>query len=77
MRTVEDMKKLIWNVGYKIEEDKAHGINEAYVIIASFANYQNAEDFIIKCMPEETKERFFVECDKGRMYPANHIFKEY
>lgn len=70
------MKNLIWNVGYKIEEDKAHGIKEAYVIIASFANPQNAEDFIIKCMPKATANTFFIETEKGRLYPTTHIFEE-
>lgn len=33
-------------------------------IIASFETYSNAEDFINKCMPEETRSRFFIRLNE-------------
>ena len=65
----ESKMKIDWYVGYKIEQDESHGIDEAYVIIATFSTLQNAEDFITKCIPVENQSRFFIEDpDNGIRY---------
>lgn len=49
-----------WLVCYKIPAETQDDRKEKEVVIASFSYPCNAEDFIEKCMPAETKERFYI-----------------
>lgn len=61
---------LKWKVGYKVNEDMTHGIKSCYAIVATFEDPFMAEDFIKNCIPQENQERFFVEGNNRRFYPA-------
>lgn len=61
-----------YSVGYDVAEDLTHGIKAHSVIVADFVYPQDAEDFIMKCMPTENQQRFFVEAkfNEERIYPV-------
>lgn len=49
-----------WLVCYKIPAETQDDKKEKEVVIASFNYLCNAESFIEKRMPAETKERFYI-----------------
>lgn len=63
-----------WAVAYKIDKSTQDDRKTKITVVSVFANPSNAEDFIEKCLPTETKERFFIididdlercdDCDK-------------
>ena len=53
------MENLNWLVAYKFQASKFEPEQER--IIAAFETAVNAEDFINKCMPEETRNRFYIK----------------
>ena len=55
---------LIYLVGYTVKEDKTHGIEAHESIIAGFATYAHAEEFVKKCLPAENRNRFFIQNEK-------------
>lgn len=61
-----------YSVGYDVAEDLTHGIKAHSVIVADFVYPQDAEDFIMKCMPADSQKRFFIECrhNGARIYPV-------
>lgn len=60
---------LNYSVGFRVNEDRAHGIKKHYRIVAAFENAINAEDFIKNCIQSENQDRFFVEVNNIRFYP--------
>ncbi len=64
-----------YKVGYRIDEDAAHGIKQGYRIIAAFDYVVNAQDFIEKCIPAENQDRFFMLSNNTRYYPATGNFE--
>lgn len=58
---MNDCTKLMrWAVAFKIDGKNYDDGNTRVSTVAVFKNPINAEDFIDKCMPSETKERFFI-----------------
>ena len=63
-----------WAVAYKIDKETQDDRKTKIRVVALFDTPSNAEDFIEKSLPEETKERFFIididelesceDCDK-------------
>lgn len=63
-----------WAVAYKIDGKNYDDGKTKISITAVFCSPINAEDFINNCLPEETKDRFFIidldelekceDCDK-------------
>lgn len=63
-----------WAVAYKIDKETQDDRKTKIRVVAMFNTPSNAEDFINNCLPEETKERFFIididelekcdDCDK-------------
>lgn len=63
-----------WAVAYKIDKETQDDRKTKIRVVSLFNTPSNAEDFIEKCLPEETKERFFIididelescdDCDK-------------
>ena len=63
-----------WVVAHKIDKETQDDRKTKIRVVALFNTPSNAEDFIEKCLPEETKERFFIididelescdDCDK-------------
>ena len=51
---------LTWAVCFKIDGKNYDDKKARISTVALFNTPQNAEDFIDKCMPAETKERFFI-----------------
>ncbi len=49
-----------WAVAYKIDGKNYDDGKTKISITAVFNNQSNAEDFINNCLPEETKDRFFI-----------------
>lgn len=49
-----------WAVAHKIDKRTQDDRKTKIRVVASFNNPINAEDFINKCLPEETKEDFFI-----------------
>lgn len=49
-----------WAVCYDIPGEYYDDRKERTSIVATFRHPANAEDFIKKCMPEETKSRFYI-----------------
>ena len=49
-----------WAVAYKIDKNTQDDRKTKITVVSIFNNPINAEDFIEKCLPEETKERFFI-----------------
>ena len=49
-----------WAVAYKIDGKNYDDGKERIGVIAFFNYPDNARDFIEKCLPAETKDRFFV-----------------
>lgn len=57
---MKNLDSLKWAVAYKIDEKNYDDRKTRVSTVATFATPINAEDFIDKCMPAETKERFFI-----------------
>lgn len=63
-----------WAVAYKVDKETQDDKKTKIRVTALFSTPSNAEDFINKCLPEETKERFLIinidelkaceDCDK-------------
>lgn len=63
-----------WAVAYKIDKKTQDDRKTKITVAATFGYPINAEDFINNCLPEETKDRFFIinidelekcdDCDK-------------
>lgn len=63
-----------WAVAHKIDKETQDDRKTKITVIALFNAPINAEDFINNCLPEESKERFFIinideleaceDCDK-------------
>lgn len=66
----EEPQKSGYKVGYRIDEDAAHGIAHGYRIIAVFNCLIHAEDFIKNCIPAENQDRFFMLSNNTRYYPT-------
>lgn len=66
----EPQKPGNYKVGYRIDEDAAHGIAQCYRIIAVFDCLIHAEDFIKNCMPAENQDTFFILSNNTRYYPT-------
>jgi hypothetical protein len=49
-----------WLVCFKVPAETQDDRKEKEVVVATFRYPTNAEDFIEKCMPAETKERFYI-----------------
>lgn len=58
MRTIFNDCK--WAVAYKIDKNTQDDRKTKVTVTALFGAPINAEDFINNCLPEETKERFFI-----------------
>lgn len=54
------INRLAWAVAYKIDKRTQDDGTTKVVTVAKFSNAEAAANFIKKCLPEETKERFFV-----------------
>ena len=58
------MKKIFndckWAVAYKIGKETQDDRKTKIRVVSMFSTPSNAEDFINNCLPEETKERFFI-----------------
>lgn len=54
------INKLSWAVAYKIDKKTQDDGTTKVVTVAKFNTAEAGADFIKKCLPEETKERFFV-----------------
>lgn len=52
--------KCNWAVAYKIDKSTQDDGITKIGIAATFSHPANAEDFINKCLPKETKDRFFI-----------------
>ena len=69
-----------WAVAYKIDKNTQDDRKTKIRVTALFDTPVNAEDFINKCLPKETKERFFIididelescnDCDKVQKVTA-------
>ena len=49
-----------WAVTYKIDKETQDDRKTKIRVVATFSTPSNAESFINSCLPEETKERFFI-----------------
>ena len=77
-----------WAVAYKIDKNTQDDRKTKIRVVAMFSTPINAEDFINKCLPDDTKERFFIidndnleacdDCDKVKKleYPFNSMYAE-
>ena len=54
------INKLSWAVAYKINKKTQDDGTTKVITIAKFSTAEAGVNFIKKCLPEETKERFFV-----------------
>ena len=52
--------KCNWAVAYKIDKATQDDGKTKVSVAATFSYPANAEDFIKKCLPEETRDRFFI-----------------
>lgn len=50
-----------WAVAFHIDGRNYDDGKQRMQVVAVFRYYFHAEDFIEKCLPAETKDRFFVE----------------
>lgn len=57
---MEQLKHLKWAVAYKISGDNFDNKKERISITAVFNYPHLAEEFIVKCLPEFSRDRFFV-----------------
>lgn len=55
-----EINKLSWAVAYKIDKRTQDDGTTKVVTVAKFSTAEAGANFIKKCLPEETKERFFV-----------------
>ena len=63
-----------WAAAYKIDKNTQDDRKTKIRVVAMFNTPVNAEDFINNCLPQETKQRFFIididelescdDCDK-------------
>lgn len=51
---------MAWAVAYKIDKKTQDDGTTKVVTVAKFGTAEAGANFIKKCLPEETKERFFV-----------------
>ena len=77
-----------WAVAYKIDKETQDDRKTKITVISLFNTPINAEDFINNCLPEETKDSFFIiyideleKCDdfdklKKLEYPFNSMYAE-
>ena len=49
-----------WAVAHKIDKETQDDRKTKIRVVAIFNTPINAEDFITKCLPEKTKESFFI-----------------
>ena len=49
-----------WAVAYKIDKNTQDDHKTKTTVVALFSTPINAEDFIEKCLPEATKDEFFI-----------------
>lgn len=58
------MKKIFndckWAVAHKIDKNTQDDRKTKITVVAMFNTPVNAEDFINNCLPQDTKERFFI-----------------
>lgn len=54
------INELTWAVAYKIYKKTQDDGTTKVVTVAKFSTAEAGANFIKKCLPEETKERFFV-----------------
>ena len=63
-RRYKDMKKIFneckWAVAYKIDKNTQDDRKTKVTVTALFSTPCNAEDFINNCLPDATKESFFI-----------------
>lgn len=69
-----------WAVAFKIDKNTQDDRKTKINVSAVFAHPDNAEDFIEKCLPKETKDNFFIihldelekcdDCDKVQKVTA-------
>lgn len=52
--------RLAWAVAYKMDKRTQDDGTTKVVTVAKFSTAEAGANFIKKCLPEETKERFFV-----------------
>lgn len=77
-----------WAVAHKIDKETQDDRKTKIRVVAMFDTPCNAEDFINNCLPDGTKERFFIididelekcdDCDKVQKleYPFNSMYAE-
>ena len=77
-----------WAVAHKIDKETQDDRKTKIRVVATFSTPCNAEDFINNCLPDDTKERFFIididelakcdDCDKVQKleYPFNSMYAE-
>ena len=51
---------LTWAVAFKIDKKNYDDRKTRVSVVASFRSTDNAKDFIEKCLPEDTKDKFFI-----------------
>lgn len=54
------INRLSWAVAYKMDKRTQDDGATKVVTVAKFSTAEAGANFIKKCLPEETKERFFV-----------------
>lgn len=54
------INKLSWAVAYKMDKRTQDDGTTKVVTVAKFSKAEAGANFIKKCLPKETKERFFV-----------------
>lgn len=52
--------KCNWAVAYKIDKTTQDDGKTKVKVVATFSYPVNAEEFIKKCLPADTKDRFFI-----------------
>lgn len=57
---MEKYKLCKWAVVFKIDGKNYDDGKERTSITAFFRTRENAQDFINKCLPDETRDRFFI-----------------
>lgn len=54
------INRLAWAVAYKVDKRTQDDGTTKVITVAKFSTAEAGANFIKKCLPEETKERFFV-----------------
>lgn len=57
---MKDYEMCKWAVAHKIDGKNYDDGKDRTSVIAFFRTKENAQDFINKCLPAETKYRFFI-----------------